>query len=216
MGDFNQAFDYMIQYEGTQFVDNPDDKGGPTKFGISERFIFKNNFLPSWSPLLGDADNSNGYEWVASEWNGENNKDYIRNLNIESAKLIYQKYFWLPIYEQIGSQQIANYIFDMTVQHGRGKAAELTQRAINSSYAQASHCHVIVDAKFGKDTLNSINSIINEKIEAKVVPCSLGIRVFRSALIAVRESLFRCIVAHYPSQKQFLDGWLKRAYGEKL
>ena len=34
---FEDAVEYVLQWEGSEYVDDPDDKGGGTKFGISKR-----------------------------------------------------------------------------------------------------------------------------------------------------------------------------------
>jgi len=203
MTKFDIAFDYTIQYEGTKFVDDPDDEGGATKFGISEKFIkgLKDDDL---LPVKIDKNRDPIWYKKGTEVIGHI-KDYIHDLTIELAKLIYQKYFWLPIYDQIENQDICNYIFDMHVQHGKKKAAELTQRAISAYLGNGSFK---IDGIFGNETLSFINDFCFYNCD--------GTNIAKITLIAVRESFYRCIVAHDKSQEQFLGGWLKRAYGEKL
>jgi len=182
---FDAAFDYVIENEKGLNTD-PTDRGGITNFGISEKFIegFQLMLLPE--DIL-----STHYETARS---------YVKCLTMEKAKIIYATYIWLPIYEKIENQDILNFIFDMTVQHGRNKAAELVQRAINANWR---HRFIEVDGKFGPATLSEVNSHSNGYATMSV---------FRSCLIAVRESLFRCIAAHDKTQEDKLEGWLKRCY----
>lgn len=34
---FEKAFEYILKYEGSKYVNDPKDRGGETKFGISRR-----------------------------------------------------------------------------------------------------------------------------------------------------------------------------------
>lgn len=209
MTKFDIAFDYVIENEGTKFVNDPTDRGGATKFGISEKFI---NGLKYDDLLIFEVANSKPTEFVSIKKGDYLNIEhgslysyilqltsYILQLTIEMAKWIYQKYFWLPIYDQIENQDICNYIFDMTVQHGKKKAAELTQRAVNAFTLGTDNLNI--DGKFGTLTV----AAVNKWGRVNLMPL----------FIAVRESLFRCIVAHDKSQKKFLDGWIARCYREK-
>lgn len=201
MTKFDIAFDYVIENEGAEFVDDPTDRGGATKFGISETFV---------DSLNGDEELP--WEWkcgIMEEgrivWDKVKSVDvtsYIKSMTIIQAKLIYQKYFWIPIYEQIEDQDICNYIFDMTVQHGKKKAAELVQRGIKAYLGKVSSFKI--DGIFGDETLSFIN-------DSCFYHCD-GVNIAKITLIVARESLFRCIVAHDKSQERFLEGWLKRCY----
>lgn len=195
MTKFENAFNYMIQYEGDKFVDHPNDKGGATKFGISEKFVMEHT-------------TSIGFNIEAETLlhPGFSVKTFIRNLIQSDAEAIYKKYFWLPIYEKIETQDIANYIFDMAVNHGHKNAAIIVQRAI-----RAASLPIKEDGIIGKETLKYLNFENNNTIDVIVYAAGLFV-----AMHSERAGFMRCIVAANPSQKVFLEGWLKRAYGEKL
>jgi lysozyme family protein len=204
MTKFDIAFDYVIENE-KGLNNDPTDRGGITKYGISEKFIeslkgeYLNDLPFTKSVKISSAHvNHITIEDIVSS--GCSIKEYIISLEINQAKLIYQKYFWLPIYDQIEHQDICNYIFDMTVQHGHKKAAELVQRAINANWRDR---FVEIDGIFGPYTLCEVNRHSTGHATKLV---------FKSCLIAVRESLFRCIVAHDKTQDNKLEGWLKRCY----
>lgn len=126
-----------------------------------------------------------------------NYEQYIRNMTIDQAKDIYHAEFWLEIYEEIFDTYARNYIFDMAVNHGHSTAHTLTQRSL-----MAIDFLLDDDGIFGSTTLDAINCWTNE------ITCSL-----KSALKATRAQYYHCIVSHNPSQKKYLNGWLRRAYG---
>jgi lysozyme family protein len=209
MTKFEDAFNYVIDNEKGLNTD-PDDRGGVTNWGISERFICSLAGTDNTIPVSGENKKYNDeHTWwttvddLMDKLKGLDDpiKSYIKSLDIIRTKLIYQKYFWLPIYDQIENQAICNYIFDMTVQHGKEKAAELVQRAFNAAiYLQ----ELKIDGIFGNETLSNINDLSGG--------ISAGGHILKCLLIAVRESLFRCIVAHDKTQEDKLEGWLKRCY----
>lgn len=197
MSKFDEAFYYVIKNEGNELSTDPTDRGGVSKFGISSKFLSlictSNLVIPQYSV-------NKNIEWFESRiMIVKEIISYVKNLDIHLAKLIYEEYFWKTIYEKINDQDIINYIFDMHVQHGEHKAIELTQRAINACLQK--RC-LKIDGIIGKITLNYFNSSCMD----------LNYHYFKSCLKAVRESLFRCIVAHDKTQENKLEGWLRRCY----
>lgn len=202
MSDFENAVNYVLENEGGLSID-PTDHGGVTNFGISKKFIESLND----EEMLPIIDKNLINDRIIVPFNRDVRKCtildfglYIKELNPFHARIIYKKYFWLPIYEKIEDQHIADYIFDMHVQHGASKAAELVQRAINASCFN--HASLKLDGKLGHKTLAYIN----------LFDLKVNLEAFMSCLICVRESLFRCIVAHDKTQEDKLEGWLKRCY----
>lgn len=102
MNRFDKAFEHVIGIEGI-YSDDPDDAGGPTKYGIS---LYK-----FYRPVI--------------DRNAEKSK--IRDLTLEEAKEIYRKYFWndtLP-------DGVAEIVFDIGVNIGVRFANTCLQRALN-------------------------------------------------------------------------------------
>src|SRR5690348_8452622 len=106
MTKFDIAFNYVIDNEKGLNTD-PADRGGITNWGISERFI---DSLDSFDKLpwrIGGTPDQAGIVRTIIAYsqkmdfigNKEKIKIYIRDLHIEDAKWIYQRYFWLPIYD---------------------------------------------------------------------------------------------------------------------
>lgn len=93
MADFDKAVEVLLRHEGL-FVDTPEDRGGPTKFGIT---------LKTLTAYLGYRPDV----------------DYLKDLSVDTAKKIYKKMFW--DYLDLGgidSQVIATVIFDQVVLSG--------------------------------------------------------------------------------------------------
>lgn len=114
MADFEPAVEYVLNNEGG-FIDNQNDWGGITNFGISLRFLKNIPF-----------DLRKKYFIFDPEITG----DTIKNLTHDQAKAIYKGEFWdhAP-FESIMRQVHANYIFDMAVNMGISPAIKCVQRA---------------------------------------------------------------------------------------
>ena len=99
---FEKAFEDVVGIEGG-YSDNPNDKGGKTKYGITEAVA-----------------RAFGY------------KGHMRDLPLPVAKEIYQKKFWSPFFDELKSELLAFHLFDATVNHGYGNMSKILQRAINA------------------------------------------------------------------------------------
>ena len=101
---FETAFDFIIAKEGG-YIEDPYDKGGATKYGISARFI-KTNDLKI--------------------------KD-VKDLTLLQAKEIYHMFFWNTLkIDQFNDSTVQLFLFDTAVNCGNEKAAMLLQSSINS------------------------------------------------------------------------------------
>lgn len=134
MSDFEKAFPYILKHEGV-YSDNPNDPGGPTKYGVSLRYLMSNK----------ETGDING--------DGVINADDIKNLTIAQAGVLYSDGFWKPnkLY-QINDQAIATKALDMYVNMGP-YAGRIIQRAINNILKNC----LVVDGILGIKTFNAIN-----------------------------------------------------------
>lgn len=101
---FEQAFDWIISKEGG-YVENPGDRGGATKYGISSKFIQANDLKI---------------------------KD-VKDLSLADAKQIYRVFFWNPLcIERFSDTMIKLFVFDSAVNCGKSKSVDFLQTCINS------------------------------------------------------------------------------------
>jgi len=106
------AIAFLLSHEGG-YSDHKTDEGGPTKYGISLRFL-KNSGLD----INGD---------------GKIDIDDIRALNLQNAEQIYKEKFWDKYnFNAIKNIDVAKKIFDLAVNMGPQEAIIILQKAINS------------------------------------------------------------------------------------
>lgn len=117
-------------------------------------------------------------------------------LSEDQAKSVYKTVFWDHTrFDKIISQNNCNYIFDMAVNMGIAPAIKCAQRA---TWAVTHQYRVIVDdGILGNDTLALINQC--------------GIYLL-PAMCSERAGFYRLIAHENPSNKEFIEGWLRRAY----
>lgn len=129
MADLEPAIKYLVSLEGG-YVNDPDDRGGATKFGVSLNF-YKQNI-----------------DKYADEQD-------IQALTREDAESIYREWFWYPSgVEALDSKDLANRVFALAVNAGIKPAVRVLQRAVNQSGYKLE-----VDGFFGPKTANAANSI---------------------------------------------------------
>lgn len=116
----------------------------------------------------------------------------IASLTVDDAKEIYRRDFWLPTFDRINSQAVANKAFDFSVNMGHQQAIKLLQSACNECGEM-----VAVDGTLGNITLNAINSADEVLLLTAYKKAALG---YYQHLAAVK-----------PSLSCFLVGWCKRA-----
>lgn len=176
---FESAVNFILDNEGL-LEENPADPGGTTNFGISLRFLRE---------VSSEALKRAGiFEPITEQT--------IRDLTRDQAIILYRSEFWETApFEKIQNQMLANYIFDMVINHGMSQAIKLTQRATWA--AQKKKDYIKDDGDLGKFTLQAIN-----QASFMLIP----------AMMAQRDGFYRRLVALNPTRKVFLDGWLNRCY----
>lgn len=121
----------LIKREGG-YVNNPDDRGGATKFGITEAVARASGF-----------------------------KGYMRDLPLSVAKDIYRKQYWIsPRFDQVNliSNAVAEELLDTGVNCGTGFAKPLLQRALNllNNQGKGGWPDLAIDGVYGAATLNAL------------------------------------------------------------
>jgi len=103
----DQMIDDVIRREGG-FVDHPDDRGGPTNFGITQATLSRHLGRPAAA-------------------------DDVRRLSRVTAREIYRReYFDGPRIDQLPAR-IRPFVFDAAVNHGPGQAIRFVQRVCDAA-----------------------------------------------------------------------------------
>lgn len=145
MADFELAIPHILLHEVPKkalttgegaFTNDPDDPGGPTKWGISLKFL---RSVPG-----GDIDKD-----------GDVDIDDVIKLSLGVTKEIYRLMFWdLYRYGEIKNSKLATKIFDLCVNMGPKKPHVFLQRALFIIGKQ-----IVVDGFLGNKTLAAVNSL---------------------------------------------------------
>lgn len=131
----------LIDREGG-YVNDPTDRGGATKYGITEAVARANGF-----------------------------KGNMRDLPLETAKAIYKKQYWLdPRFDKVNdiSAVIAEELLDTGVNCGVAFARPLLQRALNllNNQGAAGWPDLAVDGIYGPATLNALKTYLSKRGKA--------------------------------------------------
>lgn len=184
-------------------VDDPVDRGGTTKYGISLRFLKAEGKIDLDHDGLADFD---------LDFDGDIDGADVRALTVEHAKDLYHRCFWRAIGAEVLPRPLGEAVFDQAVNGGLVAAGKLLQRAVNTCLMEAAKIgadHPVllaVDGAIGPATRYAIGWVLRRPGQG--MPALLA--AYRDA---VRER-YRAIVKADPSQQRFLRGWLARA--EKL
>ncbi len=144
MSSFHLAIRVILKHEGI-FSDDPQDSGGPTKYGISLRYL----------KLSGQGD---------FDQDGDIDRDDILKMNLEDAKEIYKQDWWERYsYYRIQDQFIATKVFDLSVNMGAKQAHKILQRAIWAVLGDH-QSSLSDDGILGPKTLHKVNSLNNREL----------------------------------------------------
>ncbi len=129
--------DDLIAREGG-FVDHPADKGGPTRWGISQAVARRHGYMGQ-----------------------------MENLPRSVAALIYQKQYWrAPSFDQVAqiAPILAAELFDTGVNMGAGTAIGFLQRALNALNRNgADYPDIAVDRTIGPDSLRALEAFLAKR-----------------------------------------------------
>jgi lysozyme family protein len=129
----------ILRNEGG-FVNDPDDPGGATKYGVSLRTLRK----------IGDLD-------FDLDVDGDIDMDDIKLLTPEKAEEFYYEYFYQPIkIDGLKCDSLALQVFDMSINAGKVTAIKLLQQVVGSG----------VDGIIGPKTIACANTFTDDIGEA--------------------------------------------------
>ncbi len=122
----------VLRREGSKFTDDPHDRGGPTRFGITVKALCEyrrevGGFVPKEVDEIRQA---------------------VRNLSEDEARAIYQRsYIDKPRFGEIKHPELRALVIDIGVLHGRHRAARWLQAVAG----------VKADGWVGNVTLGAVN-----------------------------------------------------------
>ena len=155
----------IIERESEEYTNDPNDRGGPTKYGITLRTLFKYR----------------KEECTASD---------VENLEKPEAITIYeQMYIVWPRFNELTNTELMEYVVDCGVLHGCHRTIKWLQETMGG---------LQIDGLLGPISIQAINHCEMHR----------GI-LFR--LIAIRCQKIADFVQSYPSQLEYLEGWIVRA-----
>lgn len=163
---FMEAVEIVLLHEGG-LVDDPQDSGGITNYGISLKFAKSVG-------LIADVDE-----------NGIVDGEDIKSLTPAQAKLLYHSAFWLKetAYESL-PKPIAIKLFNLAVNMGQKQANKLLQRAVRACLGES----LADDGVIGSITLNSVKSCEVSCLHAAL--CSEAASLYRM-ISAQKPHLFK-------------------------
>ena len=138
--DIEALLDGLIEREGG-YVHHPADRGGPTRFGITEGVA-----------------RAHGYAGP------------IRALPLDEARAIYRRLYWLrPGFDRVAerSARIAAELFDTGVNMGPAVAATFLQRALTAlNRGGSDYPDLVPDGRIGGVTLSALDRFLDVRGQA--------------------------------------------------
>lgn len=170
----------VIEREGG-FVDHPDDRGGPTNWGITQATL-------------------------AAVRGAHVTKDDVRALSRDQALAIYrQRYVADPGFDRVSaiSPAIAAELVDTGVNMGPAAATKLLQRCLNALNLRGALYPDMgePDGRIGQVTLAALRTYLGARQRD-------GERVLLRALNCLQGARYFELAEKNPSQESFLYGWL--------
>jgi len=118
----------------------------------------------------------------------------IKNLTMEEAIEIYERFYWIPSKAEKLPEEIQDVYFEMVVNMGQKKAVRTLQRACNSKIRPK----LKVDGKIGPMTISQSK------------------RLTKQRLVAYQTLYYADIVLRKPDQERFWFGWFNRAVDDLI
>ncbi len=137
IGGIDRLLDELVEREGG-FIDHPDDRGGATRYGVTEAVA-----------------RAHGYRGV------------MRFLPRDEALSIYRRLYWLrPRFDAVAERtwRIAAELFDTGVNMGPAVAATFLQRALTALNRQGSDfADLVPDGRIGQRTLDALDDFFEAR-----------------------------------------------------
>lgn len=135
MDKFESAIQTVLAHEG-YYSYNKKDSGGPTKYGISLRYL--------------------KLEGIDIDQDGDVDIQDVKKLSISDARLIYKRNWWDKYgYDRIESELVATKVFDLSVNMGSKMAHKIIQRSV--CVLSKDPDFLEIDGILGRQTIAAVN-----------------------------------------------------------
>jgi hypothetical protein len=190
----DDLIDSLIDREGG-YSNHPADRGGPTKFGITEAVA-----------------RAHGY------------RGPMRDLPRDEAAAIYRRLYWLrPKFDQVAkrSEAVAAELFDTGVNMGPAVAATFLQRALSAlNRDRRDYADLVPDGRIGPATLAALDTFLRLRGKSpggrpnpNQPKATSGETVLLRALDALQGERYLRLAERRPANEAFLYGWLANRIG---
>ena len=171
------------------FVDNPDDKGGPTIYGITQ------TTAGEWRSL-----------WAKYNWDGN-----MRTMPKDLAYEIYDKGWWQKLYlDQVfaHSAPLAERMFDFAINAGRGNCGRCFQMILNVLNKQQSLWpDLVIDGNVGPGTMKAFDAFMRTNAKDAHAVHKLTMMLF-----SAQNWHYVLISLDRERNETFTNGWMNRTY----
>lgn len=186
MGNINKLMPLILKWEGgSKFTDDKIDKGGKTKYGVTEA---------TWRRLGTDKD-------LDGDVDGED----VRLLEESDFRMILKIGYWDTWKaDYINNQSIANVLVDWVWGSGV-HGIKIPQQLLG----------VVADGNVGKITIDKLNSVDQKEFHAKIIEARKAFlnRIVEQDIVRVEAKLGKKLTAAEQvklTNKRFIKGWLNR------
>lgn len=198
MADFLPAYARVCAYEGG-WCNDPADRGGETYAGIARRF------WPSWYgwSIIDTARSLPAFRQGATA--------FSRALSqIEELQTAVRNWYRAEWWDRLGlgslPQDLAEEIFEQSVNLGKGGAGRKVQRVCNAfNYDKATGARLfpdlVEDGILGPKSLAALSTLLQRRTHEEALLHALNV---------MQAAHYIDLAAKNHSQRRFTDGWLKR------
>ena len=192
--DETELIDALIDREGG-YVNHPADRGGPTKYGITEAVARAHGYAGAMAQLPRDE-----------------------------AAAIYRRLYWLrPRFDQVARRApaIAAELFDTGANMGPAVAATFLQRALTALNRNGKdYPDLVPDGRIGPATLAALDAFLDLRGSSPPIGSDGGGQqktggeaVLLRALEALQGERYLRLAERRPANEAFLYGWLANRIG---
>jgi lysozyme family protein len=187
MPEFEKSYKLILEYEGG-YSNDPVDKGGETYKGIARRYS------KTWAGWL-----------IIDSLKEEEKFPYVlKNNNIldQMVKKYYRERYWdTLLLDEVINQELADELFDISVNMGTYRAAKFLQIALNVlNRNETNYFDLVEDGKIGSKTIYTLK-IFFTKDDVEYLIKVINILQGYHYIEFMRKS---------PEQEKFCRGWLNR------